>query len=220
MLKRILIPAILASDKKQLSSKIRQVEDYVEQIQIDFMDGVFVPQKTKFTSNDLYQINPVPKQEIHLMVDHPEKYIEDWISAGVEKFIIHAEAKMDWSLVDTIYQENFIQLYIALNPNTSIMAIEDKIQYIDGISIMGVTPGKSNQRFQPKVLGKIQNLRNRYPKLNIQVDGGMHLKSTNTIEQTLLAGANEIVCGSEIFISKDPVAKIEELEYIIKNFED
>lgn len=218
MLKKILIPAILASDKKQLASKIEDIEEYIEHIQIDYMDGSFVPQKTVFTPNDLKKINTVAKQEVHLMINHPENVMASWISAGVEKLIIHAEAQTDWQKVDKIYQENFIKLYIAINPDTPLNILENKISNIDGVTIMGVTPGKSNQTFQPKILGKIQTLRNRYPKLNIQVDGGMHLRAKNTIESALQAGANEIVCGSEIFIAKDPAAKIEELEFFIGSF--
>lgn len=218
MFKNILIAAILAQNKKQLHDKIRQVEDYVEYIQIDLMDGKFVKQKSNFTVNDLYKINPVAKQELHMMIQHPEKTIEEWISAGVEKFIIHVETETDWEHIKDIYHENYIKLYLALNPDTPLNKIDDKIKFIDGVTIMGVNPGKSFQKFQPKVLGKIKSLRKKYPRLSIQVDGGLHLKSTNTIEQVLLAGANEIVCGSEIFLSTNIPRKIDELDFYIKNF--
>ncbi len=217
MLKKILIPAILASNKKQLIEKIDQIEDFVECIQIDYTDGKFVHSKTEFTSQDLYKINPQPSVEVHLMCDQPENIINNWITAGAEKIIIHVEAKMDWGKIIQIYEENFIKLYLAINPDTPLNKLEDKINNIDGISVMGVDPGKGHQNFQPKVLSKIKTLRNRYPNLNIQIDGGMHLKPKNTIEQALLAGANEIVCGSEIFISNNPIAKIEELEEYLKH---
>jgi ribulose-phosphate 3-epimerase len=89
------------------------------------------------------------------------------------------------------------------------------MQIIDGITVMSVDPGKARQNFLPKVLGKIKTLRNRYPELSIQIDGGMHIGPVNTIEQALLAGANEIVCGSEIFLSTDIPKKIDQLYQII-----
>lgn len=218
MLKKILIPAILAGNKKQLTEKIDQIEDFVEHIQIDYTDGKFVRPKTQFTSQDLYKINPQLSVEVHLMVDKPEDIINDWITAGAEKIILHIEAKMDWNKIASIYQENFIKLYLAINPDTPINKLDNKMGAIDGITVMGVDPGRGHRKFQPKVLSKIKTLRNRYPNLNIQIDGGMHLKPTNTIQQALLAGANEIVCGSEIFISNNPLKKIEELEEFIRSF--
>jgi len=218
MQKKILIPAILATTKKELRDKITGIEDYVEFIQIDYMDGKYVPYESKFTVDDLYHLNPVPKQEAHLMVQHPEEIMEEWISAGVEKIIIHAEADFDWERIREIYHDNYIKLYFALNPNTPINKIAPYIKEIDGVTVMGVDPGQGHQKFQGKVLGKIKKLRQDYPKLNIQVDGGMHLEPKNTIRQVLLAGANEIVAGSEIFLSKDPIQRIEDLEYFIKNF--
>ena len=214
-----LIPAILAENPEQLQSKIRQVEDYTENIQIDLMDGNFVPQKSKFTPQDLHKINPAVSQELHMMVEHPEAQIEKWIKAGVEKFILHTESKTDWKIINEIYLENSIKIYLALNPDSPVKALDNKLGKIDGVTIMGVYPGKSNQQFQPKVLGKIKSLRNRFPNLSIQVDGGMHLRPKNTINQVLIAGANEIVAGSEIFLSKDIYHKIDELEYIIKNYQ-
>jgi ribulose-phosphate 3-epimerase len=215
MPKKILIPAILAKDAKQLQEKIYQVDELVEFIQIDFMDGQFVKEKSQFSASDFYLINPVAKPELHMMVNHPEKHLEEWIKAGIEKFVIHAESNLDWNQIFDIYNDNFIKLYVALNPDTPINKIEDKMQIIDGITVMSVDPGKARQNFLPKVLGKIKTLRNRYPELSIQIDGGMHIGPVNTIEQALLAGANEIVCGSEIFLSTDIPKKIDQLYQII-----
>lgn len=217
MPKKILIPAILAQDSRQLQSIISQIEDLVEYIQIDYMDGKFTKQKSQFDHRDFHQINPVAKPELHMMVEHPEKMIENWIMAGIEKFIIHAEAPCDWNVIRQIYDENFIKIYIALNPDTPINKILDKMQIIDGITIMGVNPGKSRQKFTPKVLGKIRSLRNRFPDMNIQIDGGMHTKPANTIRQALIAGANEIVVGSEIFLSSNIIKKVDELYQEINN---
>ncbi|MFZ5392599.1 MAG: hypothetical protein ACOZAR_05445 [Patescibacteria group bacterium] len=219
MLKKSLIPAILANNKKQLIAKIDQIEDFVESIQIDFTDGKFARPKTQFTSQDLYKLNPQPSVEAHLMIENPEKTINDWIMAGAEKIILHVEAKMDWQKILQIYQENFIKLYLAINPDTPLNKLDEKMGNIDGVTIMSVDPGRGHQKFQSKVLSKIKTLRNRYPNLNIQIDGGMHLKPKNTIEQALLAGANEIVCGSEIFVSNNPIKKIEELEDFINHFD-
>jgi len=218
MLKKILIPAILATTKKELRDKIEGIEDYIEFIQVDYMDGKFVPYRSRYSVDDLYRINPVPKQEVHLMVNQPEDIIEDWISAGVEKIIIHVESEFSWEKIREIYHDNYFKLYFAINPNTPINRLDRYIKEIDGITVMGVDPGQGHQKFQAKVLGKITKLRQENPKLNIQVDGGMHLEPTNTIRQVLLAGANEIVVGSEIFLSKDPIQRIEDLEYFINNF--
>ena len=211
MTKKILIPAILAQDSEKLQSAISQIEDLVEYVQIDYMDGKFVKQKSHFDYKDFYKINPVAKPELHLMVEHPEKIIEKWISAGIEKFIIHVESNCDWQKIKNIYEENFIKIYLALNPDTPINKLIDKMQFVDGVTVMGVNPGAARQKFLPKVLGKIKSLRNRFPEINIQIDGGMHIKPTNTIRQAILAGANEIVAGSEIFLSGNIAKKIDEL---------
>ncbi|MFA4930715.1 MAG: hypothetical protein WC570_02505 [Patescibacteria group bacterium] len=218
MSKVILIPAILAGDKKQLIDKIEAVEDLVEYIQIDYMDGKFVPHKSNFTARDYHQLNPVCASELHMMINHPENHIHEWISAGIEKFIVHIEALVDWEKLFKIHQNNYLKLYLAINPETPLSKINNKVSHVDGITVMGVNPGKSHQKFQPSVLGKIKTLRNRYPQINIQVDGGLHTQPKNTIQQVILAGANEIVVGSDIFLSLDIEQKIDELEAFINKY--
>jgi len=201
------IPAIIAKDFKELKEKVDRVGPYVRWVQLDIMDGNFVPNFTWNKPSDLKYYDPGVLLEAHLMVSEPEKYVEGWIDAGIKRIIFHIEATSDPQAVIQICREKKIEVGVAINPETpqsllSLVAGQAPllIKLVDMVLVLGVIPGFGGQKFKPEVLPKIKALRRLNPHLTIEVDGGMN---PHTAKQAVEAGANVIVAGSYIFTSED-----------------
>jgi ribulose-phosphate 3-epimerase len=222
------IPAIIAKNFDELKEKIELVEQYVKWVQIDVMDGDFVPNTTWNNPEDLKQYSPDVFMEAHLMISQPEKHIEQWIEAGIKRIIFHIEATSNETAGDIvrICRDNKMEVGIAINPKTPQSSLTltagqapqatagIEILYPDMILVLGVTPGFGGQEFKFEVLEKIQALRAECPQLTIGVDGGMNPK---TAKQAVDAGANIIVAGSHIYKNSDIKGAIEELRVIVKS---
>lgn len=216
------IPAIIAENFNELKKKIKLVQPYVRWVQLDIMDGKFVPNIIWNNPEDLLLTSPSPPMviggegpslEAHLMIQEPEKHVESWINAGVKRIIFHIEAVKVPGDVVKICREKGVEVGIAINPETSVEELTGRIPVnsLDMILVMGVTPGAGGQEFNPEVLLKIRALRKSYPNLTMGVDGGMNQK---TAKQVVEAGANVIVAGSYIFGSKDIQRAISELRSV------
>ncbi len=209
-----IIPAIIAKDFNELKEKVELVEPYVKWVQIDVMDGNFVPNKTWNNPEDLRKYTPQVSLEAHLMISEPEKYAEKWIDAGIKRIIFHIEATSRPQDVIKICKEKGVQVGVAINPETQVDAIEgllgqNPVNGVDMVLILGVNPGLGGQEFKPSVLEKIKALRHSHPHLTIGVDGGMNPK---TAKNAVEAGANVIVAGSYIFSHVDIKKAIAELK--------
>ena len=220
-----IIPAIIAKNFTGLKEKIKKVEPYVKWVHIDVMDGNFVPNFTWNKPEELKYYDPGVFLEAHLMIREPEKYVEDWIEAGIKRIIFHIEATSDPKRVIKICRERKVEVGVAINPVTPLNAIEDLIKtgwacppfgkepegpYCPNmVLVMANTPGFGGQEFKPETLERIKTLRGLYPHLTIGVDIGMNPK---TAKQAVEAGANVIVAGSYILNSDDVEQAIEELK--------
>lgn len=194
-----IIPTILVKSFKEVKERIRKVENYVDWVQLDIMDGRFVDNTTWNNPEDLKGFKTKTKLEAHLMIEKPEEKIDDWLE-NVDRVIIHYEACNNPKDLIKKAQSKDKQIGLAINPETSIDVTKPFLNDLDLVLIMTVNPGKGGQEFKDEVLSKIETLRRLWPNGNIEVDGGIN---NENIKKVVEAGANLICVGTYIFKSKD-----------------
>ncbi|MFA5133217.1 MAG: ribulose-phosphate 3-epimerase [Patescibacteria group bacterium] len=210
----MLIPAILAKSQKEFKSKLEKILPFSDFIQLDIMDGKFVPNKTWGNPKALADLSAVIDFEVHLMVENPEKAIEKWAKAGAERIVFHFEAtdnpeKCIEKIKAGSPRFGRVEAGIAINPETPVLKIKPFIKKIDYVLVMGVTPGFSGQKFQSKVLAKIKAIRKLAPKIKIGVDGGVGPENAKKIKN---AGAKYLCAASGIFNSENTAKAIKDLK--------
>jgi ribulose-phosphate 3-epimerase len=203
------VPAVLTDSPAALVSMLRQAERFTDWVQIDIMDGIFVP-SLSITSQDIAGAGVKIDWEAHLMVKEPEKYIEDFHLAKTKRIVVHYEAARD-SVLDVIEHITSLGMRasLAVNPETSLVALEDNlVSRLESVLFLAVQPGYYGAKFIPEVLGKIRQLRHLCPDISIGIDGGIKTGNIIHVAQT---GVNEICVGSAIFAQPDPAASFKEL---------
>ena len=201
-----IIPAVIAKSQKELDERINKVKNFVEIVQIDVMDGKFVPN----SSIDFdFTIPPSNcKFEAHLMINNPLEWIEKhW--GKVDTILVHFEATKNPDKIIKSVRKKKRRIGFVLNPETSVEKLKTYLDKIDEILIMTVTPGFYGSKFLPETLQKVEDLRNLKPDLDIEVDGGI---TDETIKQAYLAGANMFVSGSFIVKSENVKKAIDTLK--------
>jgi len=189
-----IVPAILVKTPEELKEKVRQVEPYVNRIQIDIMDGKFVPNKT-IQPEDIDLETDLIK-EAHLMVEDNERYVEAFLDLGFDMIIVHYESCKDIPRIIKKVKDRGKRIGIAINPPTPFSAIEEYLDDLDMVLVMTVNPGFSGQGFIPDVLPKIRKVRKMKKDLDIEVDGGIKLGTVKLVAQ---AGANFLASASGIY---------------------
>ncbi|HLC65220.1 MAG TPA: ribulose-phosphate 3-epimerase [Candidatus Nanoarchaeia archaeon] len=179
---------------------IKQIGDCADYVHFDIMDGKFVPPVTIGSKETRELTTKLPK-DVHLMVQEPIRYIDDFIDAGASIITVHVEACLDVKKTIDYIRKKKVHPAISLKPKTPLKEIMPYLDMVDMVLVMSVEPGYPRQKFMPEVLKKVRELRKLKPKLDIEIDGGIN---NETAELAVKAGANVIVSGSFIFDSGNP----------------
>ncbi len=208
-MKKFVIPAIIAKNQEELDLGIKKVQNFSKIIQLDFMDGVFVPNHSIDFDFKIPKIDCF--FEAHLMLKNPL----DWIVKNfskVDMILTHYEALSNPQKVIDFVRNEGKKIGFVLNPETSVDELFDYLDQLDQILIMTVNPGFYGSLFLPEIVNKISELREIAPKLDIEVDGGITDKTIDIVDE---AGANMFVSGSYILKSKNIKQAFDRLNKIL-----
>ncbi|MGI6752407.1 MAG: ribulose-phosphate 3-epimerase [Anaerovoracaceae bacterium] len=214
-----LAPSILSADFSKLAEEVSIVEKAgAHMIHVDVMDGHFVPNISYGATvmKSLIGKTRLPF-DVHLMIENPERYIEDFVTRQTEYIVVHQEACIHLHRTLELIKSFGIKAGVALNPATPINTLECILDQLDLALIMSVNPGFGGQSFIPSSLDKVRKMKEMAelynPQLTIQVDGGVNL---NNVGSLLEAGANLIVAGASVFRAPDIEANVKEFLGIMK----
>jgi len=199
------VPSILSADLTRLGEQVNEaIEGGADRIQVDVMDGHFVPNLTfgPGVVEAVRSLTDLPI-EAHLMVDEPDLFVQSFARAGASVILVQVEAsKLLYRTVQRIKDLN-VKAGVAINPATPVEALREIAPYIDMVNVMTVEPGFGGQTFIPHSPDKIKRLRAIAPDVEIEVDGGVDAKTAPVV---VAAGATVLVAGSAVFGHKQGVA--------------
>ncbi|MEK3764944.1 ribulose-phosphate 3-epimerase [Solibacillus sp. FSL K6-4121] len=208
-------PSILAADFAKLGQEVKEVEAAgAELIHIDVMDGHFVP-NISFGAIALEAIRPLSTlpMDVHLMIENPDQYIEQFAKAGADYITVHVEACRHLHRTIQLIRSYGVKPGVVLNPHTPIEAIQHILEDVDMVLFMTVNPGFGGQKFIESVVPKVEALskiiKERGLNIEIEIDGGINAE---TIVPCAKAGATVFVAGSAIYSKEDRAQALQEIK--------
>jgi len=214
-----LIPAIIPSSSQHLEESLMRVHSFAHEVQVDIVDGVFVPFRSwpYVGSGSVSLLSRYTEEysiEVDLMVKNPEDVISVYSDAGVDSIVIHLEST---GALETICEHRALHSYklgLSIDNDTPLSVLTDQIAHADYVQLMGIAHiGSQGQPFDERVLSRIRILRDAYPELVISIDGSVNAESLGKLVE---AGANQFVCGSAILNADNPENAYDTLEQRIK----
>lgn len=208
-------PSVLSADLGRLREQVeRAIEGGAEWIHVDVMDGHFVPNLT-FGAPIIRALRRITDRplDVHLMVRHPEQYIDEYAEAGANLFTFHPEATVHVQRHLAAVRERGMLAGLALNPSTPVVFVEEVLEELDLVLVMSVNPGYGGQSYLPSTTEKIRRVRALLDQAGsraaLEVDGGITLE---TITEAWLAGAETFVAGTAVFGAADPAQAVRDLQ--------
>lgn len=208
-------PSILAADFSKLAEEVKEVERAgAELIHIDVMDGHFVPNITigPLVVEALRPVTNLPL-DVHLMIENPDAYIEQFAKAGADYITVHVEACRHLHRTLQLIRSYGVKPGVVLNPHTPVETIQHVLEEIDLVLFMTVNPGFGGQAFIPSVLNKVKQLsdivKERNLSIEIEIDGGV---DEETIIPCVEAGATILVAGSAIYGKEDRAEALQRIK--------
>ena len=211
----IIAPSLLSADFANLEKEVKEIEKAgADWLHLDIMDGNFVPNisfgpmivKALRGHTNLFF-------DVHLMIENPDLYLEDFKNAGADMITVHQESTKHLHRTVQRIKALGLKAGVSLNPATSVLTLEHILPDIDMVLIMSVNPGFGGQSFIPESLAKIKKLKalaeEKNPNLQIQVDGGINKDNAKIVSE---AGADILVAGSAVFGAEDRMKAIKEIK--------
>jgi ribulose-phosphate 3-epimerase len=205
-----IIPAILARDEQEFRKRVATVAPLASCIQLDVLDGTLFGERSYSNAARIGDMHLSIPFEAHLMIANPETKVRDWIRAGASRVVVHREAPGNISEALEIIRLSDRTPGLAINPETDIRELDEFIPFVSYLLVMGVLPGAQGRLFKPETLGRVRSLKAAYPHLTIGVDGGVNARK-HLAHELAVAGADDLIVGSAIWKSDDPVAAFKEL---------
>lgn len=208
-------PSFLSADFAHLEREIQMLnESEADMLHFDVMDGSFVP-NISFGFPVMASLQPVVRKpmDVHMMVVHPEQWIDQVASYGAEYMTVHQEACHNLHRCIQQIHEAGMKAGVAINPGTPNVMLDEVLCDLDLVLIMTVNPGFGGQKFIPSMLDKVRRLKAKIVERNyhalIEVDGGVNLETGRLLKE---AGADILVAGNTVFRSENPIKTIQDLK--------
>ncbi len=204
----------MAGSLQDLRAKYEIVAPYIDEVQIDVMDGVFVPSESWRTPEDLVAAEWLTLPfELHLMIDKPERTMSRWLATGAERIIVHIESTEQLGAIFELARPLGTEIALGVKVDTPLSRFEKWLPQVKTAQFMGIAKvGYQGQPFDDRVVGRITELKARAPHVTIAVDGGVN---GYTIPLLIAAGATRLAVGSAIFTASDPQEAYRALQTIV-----